>query len=647
MFIFGQFRVKALLCSVFILSLGMLSIGVLVFNDITRHRLNKVALVSPPGLDHRVYDDLRDAQLGLPVAWSNLEVSLSGLDDFGLTPLLRIVYRHQDAIDSVNAEKIRRTILGFRYWMDQPGEDSRCYWSENHQILYAAAEYLAGQKYPDGVFAVDGRTGRQHMTGARKRVLAWLEQRWLYGFSEWYSNNYYVFDVGALCNLIDFSDDEEIATKSRIILDLLLYDVATQSCQGAFVSTMGRAYERNRKSAESGDAMRGIIQNIWGFGLPAADGGGMAGSFIFRERYQVPKVIEAIGRDTNSVVIKASQGLDLTELPGEQRASDEDAQIMLQWGMEAFTNPDIIENTLNYVEKHHMFSNVFLEQLQTVDFAVLRKSGLLPWLSKLIDPISNGIPLQRANTYTYRTQDYLLASVQHYHPGTLNDQHHVWSATLSPQLSIFTDHPPSTQTKLAADKNHGYWVGPGRLPDAAQFKNVCMLIYRLPNHLSAGEKGESQFTHAYFPKERFDRVELKESRAYGKIGQTYVALLGSGPMHYQAGSTEDLIQDGHETTWICEVSTAAADGDFDSFINRVEGNPTGYVDGKLTYQTKDRQLELEYNQGFRVNGLLQNSQYSRHDSLYAETPRKPDQIVLVFGGHRLLLDFKNCIRRED
>ena len=40
---------------------------------------------------------------------------------------------------------------------------------------------------------------------------------------------------------------------------------------------------------------------------------------------------------------------------------------MLQWGMEAFTNPEVIENTLRYVKRHQMFSNAFLEQLRLVD----------------------------------------------------------------------------------------------------------------------------------------------------------------------------------------------------------------------------------------------------------------------------------------
>lgn len=630
-----------------LLVLLLILVAASVSSDVIRHRRIKVCPSPPRGVDHRVYDALRDAHQGLRVDWSNLKGTLPFLDDFAMAPLLRIIYRHSGAIASGDYEEIRRTILEFRYWMDQPGQDSRCYWSENHQILFASEEYLAGQMFPDAVFGVDGRTGREHQAAGRRRVLTWLHQRWSYGFAEWYSNVYYVFDVGALCNLIDFSEDEEVATKSRIILDLLLYDVATQSVRGAFASTMGRAYERHRKSAAAGDATRGIIQNIWGFGLPAPDGSGMGGAFLFRERYQVPKVIEAIGRDTNAAVIKASQGLDLTELRNEESVGDEDARIMLQWGMEAFTNPEVIENTLDYVERHRLFSNAFLYDLRQVDFTVLRKTGLLPALSRWIDPVSNGIPLQRANTYSYRTADFLLASAQHYHPGTLNDQHHIWSATLSDRVCIFTVHPPLAKTRLAADKNQGPWVGPGRLPDAAQHKNVCLLIYRIPKHPAAGEVGESQFTHAYFPKENLDRTVMKGSRVFGQVGPVFVALLASRPLHYRSGSTEDLVQDGRETAWVCEISSTAEDGDFESFVRRVDGNPLSYLDGKLTYQTGERHLELRYAHSFRVNGVEQNAQYLRHGSPYATTARKPNQIDLACGGHRLHLDFANGIRKED
>jgi hypothetical protein len=39
--------------------------------------------------------------------------------------------------------------------MDDPSEDKNgvCYFTENHQALFASCEYIAGQLYPDETFA--------------------------------------------------------------------------------------------------------------------------------------------------------------------------------------------------------------------------------------------------------------------------------------------------------------------------------------------------------------------------------------------------------------------------------------------------------------------------------------------------------------
>ena len=162
--------------------------------------------------------------------------------DFRLQSLARILYAHRDSLRDEDYELIKRTFLEFKYWMDQPGSDSMCYWSENHQLLFAASEFLAGQYWPEEMFTNAWMTGKQHRDQARERILTWLELRWLYGFTEWYSNTYYVEDIAPLANLIDFADDEEIVTKAKIILDLLLYDLASQSWKGVFISSSGRMY---------------------------------------------------------------------------------------------------------------------------------------------------------------------------------------------------------------------------------------------------------------------------------------------------------------------------------------------------------------------------------------------------------------------
>jgi hypothetical protein len=295
-----------------------------------------------------------------------------------------------------------------------------------------------------------------------------------------------------------------------------------------------------------------------------------------------------------------------------------------------------------------MFSNSFLHELRTLDFAVIRGAGLTPVITRVLDPWSNATVLQRANTYTYRTPSFLLASAQRYHPGTLNDQHHVWSATLSNQLSVFTAHPPPLRAgETPYDNSKNYWVGPGRLPDAAQHENVLLAIYRIPTRASLGEKGSNLFTHAYFPREKFSRVVEQGARIFGQHGDTYAALIGGALLRYREGSAIDLLQDGRETFWICELGSRERDGDFDAFVGRVRENPVSYHGGRLIYRTGDRELQLDYARAFRVNGALQDPAFDRHDSPYARTPRRAETMTIEFAGQRLFLDFSRGIRREN
>lgn len=137
-----------------------------------------------------------------------------------------------------------------------PGRDMT-YWSENHRLLFSAAEYLAGQYWPDEMFIsmrkyrkegpggpprAGDMTGRQHMAHARVRVLRWLNERLRMGFAEWNAPGYYVEDILPLMNLIDFVVDPEIRTRAMMVMDLLVFDLAIHSQSGAFAGSAGRAY---------------------------------------------------------------------------------------------------------------------------------------------------------------------------------------------------------------------------------------------------------------------------------------------------------------------------------------------------------------------------------------------------------------------
>jgi len=64
-------------------------------------------------------------------------------------------------------QAITETLLHFKYWIDEPGRDGMCTWSENHQIMFHSCEYLAGTLFPDKIFPNSGMSGKEHKEKAR------------------------------------------------------------------------------------------------------------------------------------------------------------------------------------------------------------------------------------------------------------------------------------------------------------------------------------------------------------------------------------------------------------------------------------------------------------------------------------------------
>ena len=91
--------------------------------------------------------------------------------DFILVPLLwsRAVYARD--INPALVGRIDTAILGYRYWMDEPGNDVQWYFSENHALLFHTAAYLAGHILPEARFVRSGRLGsEQSAVGAPTRA---------------------------------------------------------------------------------------------------------------------------------------------------------------------------------------------------------------------------------------------------------------------------------------------------------------------------------------------------------------------------------------------------------------------------------------------------------------------------------------------
>lgn len=189
-------------------------------------------------------------------------------------------------------DRVRAALLGLKYWIDQPGLDAMCYFTENHQMVWHVAELLAGQAFPDEEFGNTGWSGRRHAEHGAELAGQWLTRKLAGGFSEFDSNAYLAVDVLALVSLVEF--DEHLAARAAGLLDKLLCTLAANSWRGAHVSAHGRSYVRTQRSSRL-EETASIMWLCWGTGalnhatLPAT-------VLATARRYTVPEVVVAAGQ---------------------------------------------------------------------------------------------------------------------------------------------------------------------------------------------------------------------------------------------------------------------------------------------------------------------------------------------------------------
>ena len=638
----------------------------------------------------------------------NLEGAIERIDvredcaDFTAAGLIRFYLENQARLQEENKEEIKRTLTGFKYWMDQYDgrSDSMCHWSENHQILFASTEYLAGITWPEAIFA-DGQTGESHAELARERIEAWMYQRYYYGFSEYYSNNYYPEDIAPMANFIEFASasDSDMVARMKIVMDVLFIDIATQSykytaedgtTQYAFVSASGRMYMDNKAGDDTGNRLRPYINLVLGNGESYKE---VNNRFFtcFRRMYEkrvdgepiyeVPEVIKEIFNDESKTqIVKSSNGLTLKELSEMGLIGEDVAAIMMQTGMEAFSNPEVIDNSIRYLNENKLFENEFLNDFKLVNLWPLTLTRSLGFLSGLLNPATDGKAIQRANVYTYQTEYYSMSTNQAHFAGDYADQHQISLATLSGNLTVYNSQPMRISTRSQ------YWVGYGRLPYSVQEKNINISIYKIPESTGLLEPHVVKYTHAYFPVGLFDEVitdYLDEGYIFGRVGDTYVVMCaksdGAATLKFKNDmdgvtsedialdlskiktSVKELIEEsgdlrydlilsgGSAHAWVTELGSIEENGSFANFVGEMLENECGFSDMTVSYESGDKTFDVKYDGHFKINGETVDTNYARYENPYVvggRTERGAKVIELSFGGYTLTLNFDAASREE-
>ncbi len=627
-----------------------------------RERFFRHCLKNPAGKNIKgyYYELVRLYKNRAPVHEGAIRSALDYIDarydcaDFVMLGIVRLLYQFSGSrlVGKALFKSAGQTLLSFKYWPDEPGIDSMCTWTENHQIMFSANEYLAGQLYPDRVFENSGMTGIEKMRKAGVRIMKWLELRYATGFSEWLSHIYYDEDITALVNLVDFCTDPVIVRRAEIVLDLVFLDMALGSFRGVFGSTHGRSYANEKRNALI-ESTTDTEKLMFGMGIFSGADNMSAVTLALSRKYRLPRVIYEIAGHlpADGMENRQRMGIKLRESMrwGLDPKRPEDAMVLLS--LEAYTHPRTINAIVGLFDRYRWWRNSFFRMFASKKalLKTMRLTGLLPLLAKIMEKDITRNTREEVNVYTYKTPDYMLSCAQDYRKGYGGDQQHIWQATLSPEAVCFTTHPGHGE-----NTSGGYWVGSGTLPRAAQHRNVLIACYKASRMPGLYMTNKLFFTHAWFPREKFDEIRERGGWVFGRRGEGYIALYSrNGHAWNDEGDDKaeasELIAPGRKNIWICEMGRKQDSGSFDDFIKKIDDAGLSFRGDSVRYVSPSLGLvEFGWSLSFRINGVKHELRgYGRYENRYVNAPFPPAEVRLSLGKRRLVLDFKKGTREAD
>ena len=580
--------------------------------------------------------------------------------DFAANALLRIYNdgARSPLLSAALRQEIKAALLGFRYWMDEPsGKEMLWMWSENHQINYHAAQFLAGQLFPDDTFTNNGQNGRWHRQKARERLLRFIDVKARTGFSEWDSNNCYVSIIAALANLAELADDPEIARRAAMLADLMFFDMAIDSFQGSYAGPHGRTYSIASLAAGTGEPTTGMQRLVWGMGGLGSPNSSAVNFLAAGKRYRVARTIAAVaGQRPEVLVNRERQSLHLGEAARFGLKFDDpfDWFLLNQCGKNSTI--DYIERSTRLLDgmKSPLYDLVGRQYAQ----AVLGTYRLLATQGRPL-PDLDRTSLQRVDKITYRTPDYQLAAALDWRKGSPGSQQHIWQATLGPRTLVFTVHPgPSPR----------YWLG--RLPRVAQHRNVLIAVHDVPDKPHPGpgtvppagggdlvpspapsQETLDPRTLAVFRRAAFDEVAQEGAWTFGRKGRAYVALWSRAPVVWSKDGVfggDGLIAAGRKNVWVVQMGREKVDGTFATWRRRIAAAPIGGGELDVKYQAPGvGEVRFGWEGPLQVNGKeVPLGDHPRFDSPHARTPYGRARYEITAPGHRLVIDFEKGEHRE-
>ncbi|MBY9011648.1 MAG: hypothetical protein KGD70_04690 [Candidatus Lokiarchaeota archaeon] len=577
--------------------------------------------------------------------------------DFRMSSLLRTMYldNKTNALESSFKLQLKNAILGFKYWFTEPNDDAMIMWTENHMILFHSCELLAGQLYPDETFTNSGMNGTQHVNHALPLVNRWLEWRAKFGFSEWHSDIYLEEDLMALLNLVEFAQDNDTATKAAMLVDILAFDFANNYFKGIYATTNGRTNDGKKVGTSLTDlpSRASFAEFAWillGIGHHEVSGSSSmsAVALCTSDKYVPPPILEAIANATLDYnEHRERNGINIADGPNYGFGYESEDDLMFWWPMSTLAAGPVIEHTLNLMNTYDIDPNLIFEDellLDLLKFAADLYGMSLSDVCSFLKEATQGVALEEANTYTYRTPYYQLSGAQDHQKGLMGMQEHIWQASLDEYATIFTN-------------SHGGFRGEdhvgGFKPRATLYKNIGVIQYdRLSQSLILEVVYAilefKDITQAYFPRWAFNEVLQQDKWTFGRRIDGYVALYSHEPQEWE--NDIFLTSQGKKNVYIVELGSVDEYGSFANFTSSILATKVNVkhlsVGYSIEYESPTQGLvKVAWEGPMTVSGTqIDLGSYARFDNDYCYQDFDTLKTTIQYGTMALELDFENATR---
>lgn len=168
----------------------------------------------------------------------------SDCSDFYLSYFPFMIRNFSDSglIRKETLDDMKKCILNFRYWHDEPGDDAMWFYSENHALMFHVCQLIAGELYPYETFTNSNMTGLEMQKKAISLLKPWFEAFFKTGFTEWNSPPYLPIDALGFASLYAQTRNNEMRAYASRALNYIFRLLAITSFEGVFSTTSGRTY---------------------------------------------------------------------------------------------------------------------------------------------------------------------------------------------------------------------------------------------------------------------------------------------------------------------------------------------------------------------------------------------------------------------